>query len=437
MSFAEEYRQKLTTAEKAVECVRNGDWVDYSSNVCFPAVLDAALAKRRDELRNVKIRGNLIPGPVAALECDPDMEHFVYNTWHCSGYERKKCAEGRAFFTPMVFRNLAWYYENFLTVDVAMMAVAPADDDGFFSLSAAAGVGKAIADKAKKVIVEVNENLPRITGDRGVKLHISEVDMIVEVGKRPLWIMPTPPPGEIDRKIAAHIFPYLSDGCTVQLGIGGIPNALGMLIADSDLKHLGMHTELASDGYLDNTMKTLHPGTGITGLAIGSERFFEWVNDNPAVTGMPLSYVNDPAVIARNDKMISINGCLNVDLFGQVGSESSGMRQISGTGGQLDFVSGATASRGGRAFLCLPSVYTDREGRAHSTIVPAFTGGDIVTTPRSQAYFIVTENGAVNLAGMSSWERADALISIAHPMFRDELISAAEKQRIWLPSNKR
>lgn len=445
MGLYDDYRAKLCSAEEAVRLVKSGDWVDYGSNNGFPPTLDAALAQRRDELQRVKIRGNLIRGPVQVAECDPTLEHFVYNTWHCSGYERKLCAEGRAFFMPMLFRDLDRYYQQFLSVDVAMLSVAPMDEEGWFNLGGALGAERAIVDTAKKIIVEVNAAQPRIRGEkRETSVHISKVSAIVEVGELPLWEMPNPAPSEVDRQIASHVLPHIPNGATVQLGIGGIPNALGELIADSDLRDLGMHTELCCDGYyalwkagkLTNAAKTIHPGQGVVGLAVGSRALYDWVNENDAVIGKPLSYVNSPWVIAQNDKMISINGCLNVDLYGQVASESAGTRQISGTGGQLDFVTGAAMSRGGCGFLCLPSTFTDKHGVRHSRILPHF-GGDIVTTPRTQANYIVTEFGAVNLTGVSTWERAERLISIAHPDFRDELIRSAEEQHIWLPSNRR
>ena len=444
MDYSVEYRQKLRTAEEAVRLVKSGDWVDYGSNNSFPVSLDAALAARRDELHHVKIRGNLLPGPVQVAECDQEMEHFVYHTWHCSGYERRLCEQGRAFFTPMIFRNEAWYYEQFLTVNVAMLSVAPMDRHGYFNLSCALGINRATLDKADLVILEVNEAMPRIHGGYEESVHISEVDCVVEAGNRPLWEMRTPAPSETDRQIARHIFPFIRDGATIQIGIGGTPNALGELIADSDLKDLGMHTELCSDGYLalhkagklTNRRKTLLPHKGVLGLAIGSRELYDWLDDNPGVAGYPLRYVNDPAVIAQNDGMISINGCLNADLYGQIGSESAGTRQISGTGGQLDFVTGAAMAKNGKAFLCMSSTYTDRSGERHSRIVPQFRG-DIITTPRSQAYYLVTEYGAAMLAGQSSWQRAELLISLAHPDFREELIRAADEQHIWLPSNKR
>lgn len=443
MNYSSEYRAKLCSAEDAVLLVKSGDWVDYGSNNSKPVLLDEALARRRDELRCVKIRGNLTPGPLAVVECDPEMDHFVYNTWHCSGYERRLCDAGRAFFTPMIFRNLAWYYRTQLRVNVAMLCVSPMDSHGYFSFGGAAGVCRAIAETADVVILEVNEAVPRVFGEEE-SIHISEVDRVVESGRRPLWDMQSPEPTETDLRIAQHIFPHIRDGATVQLGIGGMPNALGRLIAESELHDLGMHTELCSDGYLamfragklTNRRKTLHRGKGVYGLAVGSSELYDWVNDNPGLMAMPLSYVNDPGVIAQNEGMISINGCLNADIYGQIASESAGTRQISGTGGQLDFVTGATMSRGGKAFLCMSSTHRDKTGALHSRILPHF-GGDIITTPRSQAYYVVTEYGAANLAGRSTWERAEAMIGLAHPDFREELIRAAEQQRIWLPSNKR
>ena len=443
MNYSSEYRAKLCSAEDAVLLVKSGDWVDYGSNNSKPVLLDEALARRRDELRCVKIRGNLTPGPLAVVECDPEMDHFVYNTWHCSGYERRLCDAGRAFFTPMIFRNLAWYYRTQLRVNVAMLCVSPMDSHGYFSFGGAAGVCRAIAETADVVILEVNEAVPRVFGEEE-SIHISEADRVVESGRRPLWDMQSPEPTETDMRIAQHIFPHIRDGATVQLGIGGMPNALGRLIAESELHDLGMHTELCSDGYLamfragklTNRRKTLHRGKGVYGLAVGSPELYDWVNDNPGLMAMPLSYVNDPGVIAQNEGMISINGCLNADIYGQIASESAGTRQISGTGGQLDFVTGATMSRGGKAFLCMSSTHRDKTGALHSRILPHF-GGDIITTPRSQAYYVVTEYGAANLAGRSTWERAEAMIGLAHPDFREELIRAAEQQRIWLPSNKR
>ena len=443
MNYSDEYRARLCTADEAVRLVKNGDWVDYASNNAKPVLLDRALARRRDELHGVKIRGNLTPGPLAVVECDPEVEHFVYHTWHCSGYERKLCDAGRAFFTPMIFRNLGWYYRTQLTVNVAMFCVSPMDSHGYFSFGGSTGVCRDIADTADVIILEVNEAVPRVLGE-GESIHISEVTHVVEAGRLPLWDMQSPEPSETDTMIARHIFPHIHDGATVQLGIGGMPNALGRLIAESDLHDLGMHTELCSDAYLDlyeagvltNRRCTLHRNQGMLGITIGSQRLYDWVDDNPGVIAAPLSYVNAPEVIAQLDNMVSINSCIAADLYGQVASESSGLRQISGTGGQLDFLTGAAMARGGKAFICMTSTFTDKQGTRRSRILPHF-GGDIVTSPRSQAYYLATEYGVVNLAGRSTWERAEALVSIAHPDFREQLIAAAEAQKIWRRSARR
>lgn len=444
MDVREQYRAKLRSPEEAVKLVKSGDWVDYSSNICYPPLLDAALAARKDELWDVKVRGNLLFGPIQVVEADPSREHFFYNSWHCSGYERKLCDQNLCNFTPMVFRNLGWYYENFLTVNVAMMAVTPMDKHGYFNFSCATGVAKPILDKADIVILEVNEHLPRINGGFDECIHISEVDCVVEGEHAPLPQFPIAEASEEDRKIAEFIVPHIVNGATLQLGIGTMPNVVGAMISDSDLRDLGMHTELCGDAYyriaqagkLTNRCKTFQKGKGVTGLVFGSKELYEWADQNPGVVVEPLSFVNDPGVIARHDNMISINSCISADLYGQVCAESAGLRQISGTGGQLDYLTGAAMSKGGKAFICMTSSFLDKKGVRHSRILPYFQG-DIVTDPRSQAFWIVTEFGACNLAGRSSWERAEMLISLAHPDFREELIAAADGQRIWRRSNKR
>ena len=444
MDFQAEYRSKLRTPEEAVRVVKSGDWVDYATNVCFPTLLDAALAKRRDELTDVKVRGNLAFGPIQIVECDPEREHFVYNSWHCTAYERKLCDRGLCNYIPMIFRNVVPYYHHFLTVNVAMMAVTPMDKHGYFNLSCATGVAKGILDKADVVILEVNEKLPWIYGGFDECIHISEVDYIVEGEHGDLPHFPMTEPTAEEIAIAGNILPYIKSGSTIQLGIGGMPNALAKCLAESDLKDLGMHTELCSDGYLElyragkltNKLKTFHPNKGVTGMVIGSNDLYSWVDRNPAISIFPLEYVNAPGKIAKLDNMVSINNCISVDLYGQVCAESAGLRHISGTGGQLDYVTGAAMARGGKAFICMTSSYVDRNGVHRSRILPHLAG-DIVTDPRSQAHFIVTEYGAVNLVGRTTWERAELLISIAHPDFRDELIRAAEEQHIWIHSNKR
>ena len=443
--YSEEYKKKLCTPEEAVSVVRSGDWVDYTSTLGKPVLLDEALSKRRDELTDVKIRGNLIEGPIQVAECDPSKEHFIYHSWHCSSYERKLCDKGRCFYIPMVFHNNAAYYEFFIEVNVVMVSVTPMDKHGYFNFSVNTGVAGPICRKADIVILEVNEHLPRIHGGYDECIHISEVDYIVEGYHEPFTDLLPVRVTDTDREIARHIIPYIVDGATLQLGIGSIPNAVGEIMANSDIRDLGMHTELCTDafltlfkaGKLTNKCKTIERGKGVFGCAVGSGELYEWLDDNPGVAAYPLEYVNRPFTIAQVDNMVSINGCVAVDLYGQVAAESAGARQISGTGGQLDFLAGASASRGGKAFICMKSTYHDKlDGTVHSRIRPQFDG-DIITSPRSQVYFIATEFGVVNLEGMSTWERAEKLISIAHPDFREGLISSAEKRKIWRKSNKR
>ena len=444
MTAQEEYRAKLRTPEQAVRAVKSGDWVDYTTSLGFPILLDAALAKRRDELTDVKIRGNLLFGPIQTVECDPTREHFCYNSWHCSGYERKLCDKGLCNYIPMIFRNVVPYYRHFLTVNVAMMCVMPMDKHGYFNLSCATGVARGILEKADIVILEVNEHLPKIYGGFDESIHISEVDYVVEGEHPPLPQFPIAPPTEEDVKIADLIVPHIVDGATLQLGIGGMPNVVGARLAESDLKDLGMHTELCGDAYyelykagkLTNRRKSHQRGKGVTGIVFGSRSLYDWVDQNPGVVVEPLEYVNAPETIGKLDNMISINNCIAVDLYGQVCAESAGLRHISGTGGQLDYLTGAAMSKGGKAFICMTSSFVDKTGVRRSRVLPHF-GGDIVTDPRSQAYYIVTEYGAVNLAGRSTWERAELLVSIAHPDFREDLIAAAEDQKIWRRSNKR
>lgn len=444
MDYLAQYREKLCTPEQAVQAVKSGDWVDYTVALGFPALLDAALANRRDELKDVKIRGNLIFGPLKTVECDPEREHFYYNSWHCSGYERKLCDMGLCNYIPMVFRNVVPYYRNFLTVNVAMMAVPPMDKHGYFNLSCSTGVAKGILEKADIIILEVNEHLPRILGGFDESIHIDQVDFVVEGQHSPLPQFPIAAATPEDTQIAEQIVPMIPSGATIQLGIGSMPNVVGALLAQSDLKDLGMHTELCGDAYyelfkadkLTNVKKQLHRGKGLAGIVFGSQPLYDWVDQNPGVITAPLEYVNDPAVIRQMDNMISINNCISVDLFGQVCAESAGLRHISGTGGQLDYLTGAFESKNGKAFICMTSSFVDKAGIRHSRIAPRFDG-DIVTDPRSQTFYLVTEYGMVNLAGRSTWERAELLISIAHPDFREQLIAAAQKQKVWRNSNKR
>lgn len=444
MDFQAMYREKLRTAEEAVQIVKDGDWVDYSQACSFPQALDTALAGRSGEVFDVKIRNAISMVPIATVEQDLHGS-FTYNLWHCSALDRKYIDAGKAFHIPMLFRHCGAYYtKGYAPVNVAMITVAPMDAEGYFSYGLTNCATQEILDAAEHIILEVNPSMPTVPGVTGHRIHIRDVDCVVE-SDLPVPTIQAPKATDVDRKIAAHIFPYVTSGCTLQLGIGGIPNSIGSMIAESDVKDLGMHTELMSDGYLDlyrvgkitNRFKKLHPGKGVFSICNGSRALYDFLDHNPEIVTAPMHWVNSPAVIRELDDFISINGCIAVDLFGQVSSESAGLRQISGTGGQVDFVTGAMEAAHGRAFLAMHSTYTDKSGALRSNILPRFTGGDIITTPRTQAPCIVTEYGIARLPGLPTWQRAEALIRIAHPDFREELIRAAQQQKIWRQSNKR
>ena len=338
-----------------------------------------------------------------------------------------------------------FYRENIGHVNVAMLVVAPMDSHGYFSFGPQASHLRAVCDVADKIIVEVNENMPRCLGGMEDCIHISEVDMIVEGNNAPMPQMGSIPATEVDRKVAELIVSEIPNGACLQLGIGGMPNTVGALIADSDLKDLGVHTEMYVDAFVDiakagkitGRCKTIDRGRQAYAFAAGTQKLYDYLNDNPECASVPVDYTNDVRVIAQIDNFISINNAVDIDLYGQVNAESAGTKQISGTGGQLDFVMGAYLSNGGKSFICLSSTFKQKDGTIASRIRPTLSNGSIVTDPRSATQYVVTEYGMINLKGKSSWERAEALISIAHPDFREQLIADAEKMHIWKRSNKR
>jgi acyl-CoA hydrolase len=319
------------------------------------------------------------------------------------------------------------------------------DSFGFFNFGIANSFQKAIIENADKVIVEVNRKMPRCLGGDSESVHISEVDFIVESDDKDLLALPDAPISDTDQAIAHQIMGQIEDGSCIQLGIGGLPNAVGKMIAQSDLKNLGVHTEMLADAYLDmfemgkitNTEKVLDRGKMVYTFALGSSRLYEFLDNNPDCASYPVDYTNTLAHISVNPKVVSINNALEVDLYGQVSSESSGFRHITGTGGQFDFAYGAYHSRGGKSFICLSSTGKDRHGNIFSRIKPVFDPGTIVTLPRTITHYVVTEYGMVCLKGKSTWERAEALISIAHPAFRSELVNQAERMRIWSPASRK
>ena len=440
------YQSKLTTAEEAVKVIKSGDWVDYGFCNTHPHVLDEALARRAPELEDVKVRGGIALWKPAIFDIEEPAKHIIYNSHHTSGFERKHIDTGACFYEPMRYSELPrYYYDHINPPDVAMIQVGPMDKHGYFNFGVSASHMKAICDTAKILIVEVNQNMPRCLGGFGESVHISDVDIIVEGRNDPMGQLLSAVPTEIDKAVAKQVVERIPNGACLQLGIGGMPNAVGMLLCESDLKDMSVHTEMYVEAFVDLSLcgkisganKSIDHGRQTYSFAAGSQRVYDFLDDNRMCMAAPVSYVNDIRTIAAIDNFMSINNAVDIDLYGQVSSETSGIRHISGAGGQQDFVLGAYLSNGGKSFICLSSTFKKKDGTLASRIRPTLVEGSIVTDTRVNTMYVVTEYGCVNLKGLSSWERAEALISIAHPDFREELIQAAQKQKIWHPNNKR
>ena len=440
------YQSKLTTAEEAVKVIKSGDWVDYGFCNTHPHVLDEALARRAPELEDVKVRGGIALWKPAIFDIEEPAKHIIYNSHHTGGFERKHIDTGACFYEPMRYSELPrYYYDHINPPDVALIQVGPMDKHGYFNFGVSASHMKAICDTAKILIVEVNQNMPRCLGGFGESVHITDVDMIVEGRNDPMGQMLSAPPTEIDKAVAKQVVERIPNGACLQLGIGGMPNAVGMLLCESDLKDMSVHTEMYVEAFVDLSLcgkisganKSIDHGRQTYSFAAGTQRVYDFLDDNRMCMAAPVSYVNDIRTIASIDNFMSINNAVDIDLYGQVSSETSGIRHISGAGGQQDFVLGAYLSNGGKSFICLSSTFKKKDGTLASRIRPTLAEGSIVTDTRVNTMYVVTEYGCVNLKGLSSWERAEALISIAHPDFREELIQAAQKQKIWYHSNKR
>ncbi len=440
------YQSKLTTAEEAVKVIKSGDWVDYGFCNTHPHVLDEALARRAPELEDVKVRGGIALWKPAIFDIEEPAKHIIYNSHHTGGFERKHIDTGACFYEPMRYSELPrYYYDHINPPDVALIQVGPMDKHGYFNFGVSASHMKAICDTAKILIVEVNQNMPRCLGGFGESVHITDVDMIVEGRNDPMGQMLSAPPTEIDKAVAKQVVERIPNGACLQLGIGGMPNAVGMLLCESDLKDMSVHTEMYVEAFVDLSLcgkisganKSIDHGRQTYSFAAGSQRVYDFLDDNRMCMAAPVSYVNDIRTIASIDNFMSINNAVDIDLYGQVSSETSGIRHISGAGGQQDFVLGAYLSNGGKSFICLSSTFKKKDGTLASRIRPTLAEGSIVTDTRVNTMYVVTEYGCVNLKGLSSWERAEALISIAHPDFREELVQAAQKQKIWYHSNKR
>ena len=436
--YREEYRRRLITAEEAAGLVRSGMWIDYGAICGFPSLVDEKLAERAGELRDVKVRAE--NSRTRLPQVDPGQEHFVHNSWFLSGVERAYGSRGACSYIPFGLGEGPRMYREWLRdcVDILFVETTPMDERGFFNFGASVTRQKAMCDVARTVVVEVNESQPWVQGGYDEAVHISQVHHVVENFKYAIPEFPSVAATPADERIAHHLTGMIDDGATLQLGIGAIPNVVGDLLIKSGVKDLGIHTEMINEsmvnlieaGVVTGSRKTLNPGKAVHCFAAGTKRLYSFVDRNPSFAGFPVDYTNDPYVIARNCKQIAINSALKVDLRGQVCSECVGHRQISGTGGQLEFTRGAYLSPGGRAFICVRSTHADKDGRPVSNIVPGMDAGDTVTVPATDVSYVVTEFGVVNLKSKSVWQRAQLLISLAHPDFRGEL--EVEARRLGL-----
>ena len=434
------YQQKLTTAEEAVKHIKSGDRVVVTHATGEPILLTDAMVANAEQYENVEVVHMVAMGK--AEYCLPEnSKHFRHNSLFLGGSTRKAIEEGRGDFTPVFFSEIPELFRTTLHPNVVLLHLSTPDEHGYCSFGVSCDYTKPAAECADLLIAQINPKMPRTMGDSFI--HVSKLDYIVEQETDLIELAP-PHIGDVERAIGENIASLVKDGDCLQLGIGGMPNAIGNLIAQSDLKDLGVHTEMYVDAFVDiakagkitGRHKNLDKGRQVYAFGAGTQKMYDYLNDNPECMSAPVDYTNDIRSISALDNFISINNAVDIDLFGQVNAETAGLKQISGAGGQLDFVLGAYLSKGGKSFICMSSTVTGKDGTVKSRIVPTLTPGSICTDPRSCTHYIVTEYGMVNLKGLSTWQRAEALIGIAHPDFREQLIADAEKMHIWRRSNK-
>jgi acyl-CoA hydrolase len=422
------HEAKHISAQEAASFVKSAMWLDYGTSLIQPNEFDRALAARITEVSNVKIRHCLTVKPHAFLDADPDRKHVMGLSLHFSGYDRKQHDAGRSQYIPVNLGEISDYYRRFIPpVDIVILKTAPMDADGYFNFGPANLWHRAIVERAKMLIIEVNKNNIYVHGE-STGVHISEIDFIIHGDDSTPTVLPNPPVTDVDRAVAKLIAHEIEDGACLQIGIGGMPNAVCTTLLDSNVKELGVHTEMMTDGIAElikggrvtNSRKKLNPGKSIYSFSLGSAELYKLLDHNKDILAYPVEYTNSPHLIMQNDKVVSINSTTQIDFHGQAASESDGNRHVTGTGGQAQFVRGAYASNGGKSFICLPSTY-DKKGERRSRIVMNLTMGNIVTTTRADIMYVVTEFGIVNLKGKSVPERAQALISIAHPDFQEDL----------------
>lgn len=441
----EEYKKKLITAEEAAAMVKPGDRLHFGTGCGAIVDLDKAIARRADELKDVTVLStvSIRKEPFETYKTTTSNSQVRFQSTHFSSFDRQMSKDGRCWYIPMLFCELPFLWTNNNNdIDIAMFQVAPMDEHGNFNLGPQIADMWGVIKSAKKIIVEVNENMPIAHGYQ-TQINLYGVDHVVEGSNTPLAELPAKAPTEIDKLIAGHVVERIKSHSTLQLGIGSLPLCIGNMIADSDLRNINAHTEMLTDAYVDlfeagklTGNKPIDKGKAVYTFAGGTKRLYDFIDDNPICCSAPVDYVNLIETVSKIDNFVSVNSCIAVDLYGQVCSESAGYQHISGTGGQLDFVLGAFQSKGGQSFLCTPSTRVNKNGELESLITPGLAPGSIVTTPRMATNYIVTEYGAADLKGKSTWERAELLINISHPKFRDELIKEAEKMGIWKHTSK-
>lgn len=433
-----DYANKFVSPEEAAKAVRSGDWVDYGFGAGFPELMDRALAGRKDELTGVKVRGGLVIRPrIEVVEQDPEQKAFSYYSWHIGDYERKLQSRGLVQFIPTLLRSLPELYRNHIRADVAFVPVSSPDDQGYCGLGISNYAWRVIFEHARTVIFEVNERLPRLQGvDGSHRVHLSEADYIVEGEHEPLPVRSYRDPSPVDVQIAKLVVDEIPDGTVLSLGVGGVPFTVAKMLAESDKKDLGCWTGTISDaflalhkaGKLTNKRKEIDAGRSTWNLAMGSQELYDWLDAEPDLFRPgDVDYVHSPDRMGQLSNFIGIMGGVQLDLMGQENAESAGSRQLSGIGGQLDFLEGAFRSQGGKGFICLNSSRRDKEGNLRSNIVPFIPGGSTVSAPRTMIQYVATEYGVAKLSGLSLRERAQAMISVAHPDFREELARYARE----------
>lgn len=449
------YRSKLITAEKAAQLVKDGDHVSYGCFHTKPIAFDIALANRiaADEIKKLdtSIVGTILPVPQVLLKMAEKHEtgDFRYNTSWYGPIERMLASKGVTAFVPMQFQDVIktrteplWH--DCLRRNVAVIQCAPMDSFGNFNFGISNSLTRRDMLNTPIRIVEVNTNFPVVHGGAEEHLNIDEIDYVIEGTNPDMFCMPHIEATEDEVKIAQNIIPLIRNGACLQLGIGGVPNAIGKMIAQSDLKDLGVSSEMFCDAFYDmymsgkitNTKKKRDIGKSVFTFSLCTKETMDFMNKNPLMASYNGEYVTEYTNVKAEDNMFSINATLEVDLLGQAASETIGQTQYSGTGGALSFTWGSYESKGGTAVLCLPSTYRDKEGKLHSKIRATLSPGSAVTIPRSVTSTIATEYGVANIKGLSLWARTEKLINLAHPDFREELAAEAEKMNIWRKSNK-